>query len=63
MLHVHSRWGGGGVNRMPLSTFDIIHPIDMTFYTFNKLPCYFQLSEITWCLIGFHGNQSYINDV
>ena len=24
---------------------------------------YFQLREITWCLIGFHGNNSQINDV
>ena len=54
---------GGGVNRIPPSTFDTIHPIDMKFGTYNKLYLYFQLSETTWCLIGFHGNNSQINDV
>ena len=41
----------------------LIHLIGMIFGTYNKLPWYFQLSETTWCLIGFHGNQSYKNDV
>ena len=31
--------------------------------TYNKLHLYFQLSETTWYLIGFHGNNSKINDV
>ena len=46
----------------PPSTFDTIHPIDLKFGTYNKLHVYFQLSE-TCCLIGFHGNNSQINDV
>ena len=46
--------GGGGVNT--------IRPIDMKSGTYNKLHLYFQLSETTWCLIGFHGNNSQIND-
>ena len=55
--------GGGGCQSGPLpSTFDTIHPNDMKFGTFNKLHLYFQLSETTWCLIGFHGNDSQIND-
>ena len=54
----------GGVNRTPPpSTFYTIHPIDLKFGTHSKLHLYFQLSEITWCLIGFHGNNSQINDV
>ena len=48
------------VNRTPPpSTFDTIHLIDMKFGTYNKLHLYFQLSETTWCLIGFHGNNSH----
>ena len=35
----------------------------MKFGTYNKLHLYFQLSETTWCLISFHGNNSQINDV
>ena len=55
---------GGGVNRTPpSSTFDTIHPIDLKFGTYSKLHLYFQLSETTWCLIGFYGNNSQINDV
>ena len=53
--------GGGGVNRTPRSTFDTIHPIDLKFGTYSKLHLYLQLSETTWCLIGFHGNNSQIN--
>ena len=30
---------------------------------YNELPLYFQLSETTWCLIGFHGNHNHIDDV
>ena len=53
------------VNRTsPLpSTFDTIHPIYLELGTYNKLHLYFQLSETTWFLIGFHGNNSQINDV
>ena len=47
----------------PPSTFNTIHPIDLKFGTYNKLHLYFQLCETTWCLIGFHGNNSQINDV
>ena len=47
----------------PPSTFDAIHPIAIKFGTYNKLHLYFQLSETTWYLIGFHGNNSQINDV
>ena len=44
--------GGRGVSIVPLpSTFDIIHPIDLTFGTYNKFSLYFQLIETTWCLI------------
>ena len=56
-------WGGGGINRTPPpSTFDTIHPIDLIFVTYNELSIYFQLLEITWCLIGFHSNHNHIND-
>ena len=48
--------GGGCVD--PPSTFDTIHPIDMKFGTCNKLHLYFQLSETTWCLIGFHAKKA-----
>ena len=47
----------------PPSTFDTIHPIDLKFGIYNKLHLHFQLSETTWCLIVFHGNNSQINDV
>ena len=46
----------------PPSTFDTIHPIVLKFGKYNKLHLYFQLSESTWCLIGFHGNNNQIND-
>ena len=55
--------GGGMINRTLPSTFDTIHPIDIKFGTYNKLYLYFQLNETTWCLIGFHGKDSQINDV
>ena len=55
--------GGGGGQSDPPSTFDTIHPIDLKFGTHNKIHLYFQLSETTWCLIGFHGNNNQINDV
>ena len=32
-------------------TFDAIHPIDLTFGTYNELSLYFQLIKATWCLI------------
>ena len=47
----------------PPSTFETIHPIDMKLGTYNTLNFYFQLSKNTWFLIGFHGNNSQINDV
>ena len=47
----------------PPSTFNIINPIDMKFGTYNKLHLYLPLSEITWCVVGFHGNDSQIYDV
>ena len=47
----------------PPSTFDTIYPIDLKFGTYDKLHLYFQLSETTWCLIGFHGNNRHISDV
>ena len=57
-------WGGGGVNRpSPPFNFDTIHPIDLKFGTYSRLHLNFQLSETTWCLIGFHGNNCQINDV
>ena len=52
-----------GCQSDPPSTFDTIHPIDMKFGTHNNLHLYFQLSETTWCLIGFHVNNSQLNDV
>ena len=45
------------------STFDTIHPINLKFGTYNKRHLYFQLSETMWCLIGFHGNNTQINDI
>ena len=51
------------VNRTPPSIFDTIHPIYLKVGTYNKLHLHFQLSETTWCLIGFHGSNSQINDV
>ena len=53
----------GGNQLDPPSSFDTIHPIDLKFGTYYKLRLYFQLSETTWCLSGFHGNNSQINDV
>ena len=35
----------------------------MKFGAYNKLHLYFQLNETTWCLIGFHANNSQINNV
>ena len=55
--------GGGGSQSDPSSTFDTIHPIDLKFGRYNKIQLYFQLCETTWCLIGFHGNNSQVSDV
>ena len=55
--------GGGSIGAPPPSTFNTIHPIDLKLGTYNKLHLYFQLSETTRCLIGFHGNNRQINDV
>ena len=54
--------GGGSIRPLP-STFGTTDPLDFIFGTYNQLPLYFQLNETTWCLIGLHGNHSYINDV
>ena len=62
-IKLHNTWVGGVSIGPPPSTFDTIHPIGMIFGTYNNLPLYLQLSQSTRCLIGFHGNQSYINDV
>ena len=35
----------------------------MKFGTYSKLYLHFQIIETTWCLIGFHGNNSQINGV
>ena len=35
----------------------------MYVFMYVCVPLYFQLNVTTWCLIGFHGNHSYINDV
>ena len=62
-MSTHSALWGGSIGPPPPSTFDTNYPIDLKFGTYNKLHLYFQLSETTWCLIGFHGNISPINDV
>ena len=51
-----------GLSDPSLQLFEIIHPIDLMIGTY-ELPFCFQLRETTWCLIGFHGNHSQINDV
>ena len=43
MLHGGIRGGGGSIGALP-STFNTIHPFDMIFGTYNKLPFYFQLT-------------------
>ena len=58
---LHESLGGGTIGHLP-STFDTIHPIDLIFGTY-EFSLYFQLIEITWCLISFHGNHNHINDV
>ena len=56
---------GGGVNRTTPPPFYFRHnsSADLKFGTYSKLHLYFQLSETTWWLIGFHGNNCQINDV
>ena len=61
-LHEGMRGGGGCSIRPFPSTFETIYPID-TFGSYNDLPLYVQLSVTMWCQTGFHGNDSYINDV
>ena len=53
---------GGGVNwTTPPPLFSkVFKPIDMKLGMCNKCPVYFQLSIVTWHLIGFHGNHSNI---
>ena len=58
--------GGGGQSDLPppsISTFNTIHPIDMKLGIYKKLHFYFELNGTMWCLIGFHNNNSQINDV
>ena len=55
--------GGGQSDPPPPSTFNTIHPINLKFGKYSKLHLNFQLSENTWCVIGFHGNNGQINDV
>ena len=52
--------GGGAVNRTSPSIFKSIQPLDMKLGMCNKCPVYFQLSIVTWHLVGFHGNHSNI---
>ena len=54
--------GGWSIGPLPF-TFDKTNPIGMIFGTYNERSLYFPLNVTTWCLTGFHGNQSYINDV
>ena len=51
------------VEKIVTGSLNSIHPNDLEFGTHSKLNLYFQLSKTTWCLIGFHGNNSQINDV
>ena len=63
-MRIRQERGGGGGPIGPLpSTFYTIHSIDLIFGLYNKLSLYFQLIATKWCLIGFHGNHSHINDV
>ena len=59
---LHEGMGGESIGPLP-PTFDTIHPINLIFGTYNELSLYFQLIKTTWCLIGFHSNYNYINDV
>ena len=52
--------GGGGGQSDPSSIFKSIQPIDMQLGMCNKCPDDFQISIVTWHLIGFHGNDSSI---
>ena len=53
--------GGGGVQSVPFpSIFKSVQPTDMKLGMCNKCPVYFQVSIVTWHLIGFHGNHSNI---
>ena len=56
---VTQRYEGGRGGQSP-SIFISIQPIDMKLGMCNKCPIYFQLSMVTWHLIGFHGNHSNI---
>ena len=59
---VTQRHEGGGVNwtTPPPQFSKIFKQIDMKLGMCNKCPVYFQLSIVTWHLIGFHGNHSNI---
>ena len=52
----------GSIGPLP-STSDTNYLIDLIFGTYNELPLFFQLSEITWCLIVFHGSHNPMNNV
>ena len=45
------------------STFDTIHPIEMIFGAYNKLPLYVQLNLTRCYITRFHGNNSNIKNV
>ena len=49
-------------HEIPPTIFKSIQPVDMKLGMCNKWPVYFQLSIVTWHLIGLHGNHSN-NDV
>ena len=52
--------GGGGGQSDPASIFKSIQPIDTKPGMCNKCSAFFQLSIVTWHLIGFHGSHSNI---
>ena len=56
------RGSGGSIGPLP-STFETNVTIDLILSTYSELRLYFQIKERTKCLIDFHGNLSYINDV
>ena len=59
-LHEGMGEGEGVQSDSPITIFKSIQPIDMKLGTCDKCLAYFQLSIVTWYLIGFHGNHSNI---
>ena len=53
---------GQSIGPLPFYLCTVL-PIDMKLSTHNKLHLYFQFSETTSCLIGFHVNNSQTNDI